>query len=74
MKRSEVIKLMMDEFITEYGNNKHTLRLENVLINCLKALETNGMLPPRLSDGQVNDFGDEISGPEYGWEPEDEKK
>lgn len=63
MKRSEAIEKLQQYLEI---NSCYQIHPEQIL----KFVENLGMLPPKSSDGLSDDFGNEIHGPLYEWESE----
>jgi hypothetical protein len=61
MKRSEMVKLMVEEADSEF-----VLTLEQIANRMLSACEENGMIPPRAYLKALNMY-------DNGWEDEDEQ-
>lgn len=66
MKRSEMIKILEEEFF-KYDNFK------SIAQKALSAVENNGMIPPMAPRGYDRDGLARKTPPQRKWEPEDEQ-
>lgn len=69
MKRSEMKDKLWE---SSWLSGEWPDELKDAITNeLLKIIEDAGMMPPLSHDGLDDDFGNEIHGPLYNWEPED---